>query len=87
MGTHSAGGWKSFFLIAVAIKTPVAALVMLATSVLLLLLRLFFRLPICPMTSKSKNTRPSLFPALIVPFCSPPSISSSRRLVLQVMGV
>jgi hypothetical protein len=71
MGTHSAGGWKSFFPIAVAIKTPVAALALLAASALLLLLRLLLRFPINPTTSASSSSahKPSLFPALIIPFC------------------
>jgi hypothetical protein len=71
MGTHSAGGWKSFFPIAVAIKTPVAALALLAVSTVLLLTRLFFRFKVYPKPSNpgSPAPNPSLFPALIVPFC------------------
>jgi hypothetical protein len=71
MGSHSAGGWKSFFPIAVAIKTPVAALALLAASCCLLLLRVFFRLGTYPESSRCSvsTAKPSLFPALIVPFC------------------
>ena len=86
MGSHSAGGWKSFFPIAVAIKTPVAVLVMIAVSLLLLLLRIFFRLPLCPIASKSSGSplKPSLFPALIIPFCSSPSISTPSIFLLKL---
>ncbi len=71
MGTHSVGGWKMFFPIAVAIKTPVAALALLAASAALLLLRLIFRLRITPAAAGSSTLPPklSLFPALVVPFC------------------
>lgn len=68
IGAHSAGGWKSFFPIAVALKTPAAALAMLALSTLLLLARVVFRLRISPKALTSGIVRPSLFPALIVPF-------------------
>lgn len=68
IGAHSAGGWKSFFPIAVAIKTPVAALALLALSFLLLLTRFFFRLKIFPRASNVGTAKPSLFPALIIPF-------------------
>jgi hypothetical protein len=71
MGTHSVGGWKSFFPIAVAIKTPVATLALLAASVALALLRMIFRLQITPAAAGFRNSPPklSLFPALVVPFC------------------
>jgi hypothetical protein len=71
MGSHSAGGWKTFFPIAVAIKTPVAALALLAASCCLLLFRVFFRRGTCPEASRFSDSavKPSLFPALIVPFC------------------
>jgi hypothetical protein len=71
MGTHSAGGWKSFFPIAVAIKTPVAALALLAVSTFVLTVQLMFRRRITPSASCSSgpSPNPSLFPALIIPFC------------------
>jgi hypothetical protein len=68
MGEHSAGGWKSFFPIAVAIKTPVAALALLAASGALVIFRVLCVLPIRPSVSDSRSS-PSLFPSLIIPFC------------------
>jgi hypothetical protein len=68
IGVHSAGGWKSFFPIAVAIKTPVAALVLLVLSCLLLLVRMIFRLGACPQVHRCGSATPSLFPALAIPF-------------------
>ena len=71
MGEHSAGGWKSFFPIAVAIKTPVAALALLAASSALMIFRTLFLLPIRPSVSDSSTIppTPSLFPSLVIPFC------------------